>query len=111
MTRMKQSRHTITERVDPEVRSRIPAQLQSHAGLAITVILVCLNILAIQARAHEGMEHIAGTVLSIGDNILRVKTTKGTTVEVHVDAKTEYAQGKQRAQLSDLKTGNRVVIH
>jgi hypothetical protein len=80
-------------------------------GLALTIVLAGLNILAGTAGAHEGMEHITGTVLSVGENSLSVKTTKGATVEVRVDTKTEYVHGKEPAKLSDVKTGSRVVVH
>ncbi|MCU1235653.1 MAG: hypothetical protein JWP63_3620 [Candidatus Solibacter sp.] len=80
-------------------------------SFALTVILAGCNILAPTARAHEGMEHITGTVISVGENSLSVKTTKGTTVEVRLDAKTEYVHGKEPAKLSDVKTGSRVVVH
>lgn len=64
-----------------------------------------------RALAHGGLEHITGTVTKVGDNILAVKTTKGKTVQVHVDGKTEYVRGKQAAKISDLNAGDRVVVH
>ena len=78
--------------------------------LAIVLALATFNI-TIPAVAHEGMEHITGTVTSVGDNTLTVKTTKGKTVKVSVDAKTEYARGKAVAKMADLKEGDRVVVH
>ena len=95
---MKQSLHTITKAIAP-------------GALSLTVILAGLGIAAINAEAHEGMEHITGTVVSASDNALSVKTTKGTTVEVRLDSKTVYVQGKQPATLSDIKAGTRVVVH
>ena len=64
-----------------------------------------------RALAHGGLEHITGTVTNVGDNILAVKTTKGKTVQIHVDGKTEYVRGKQAAKISDLNAGDRVVVH
>lgn len=63
------------------------------------------------AVAHEGMEDITGTIQSVSDNSVSVKTTKGKTVEVKLDAKTEYSRGKQQAKQADLKVGERVVVH
>ena len=84
---------------------------RSRAGiLSLVLALATLNI-TVPAVAHEGMEHITGTVTSIADNTLTVKTTKGKTVEVSVDAKTEYARGKAAAKMADLKEGDRVVVH
>lgn len=78
--------------------------------LALVLALATLNI-TIPAVAHEGMEHITGTITSVGDNTLTVKTPKGKTVKVNVDAKTEYARGKAVAKMADLKEGDRVVVH
>jgi mono/diheme cytochrome c family protein len=97
-TVMKQNLHTITKAI-------------AAWAVALTVILAGVNILATTAGAHEGMEHITGIVTSTSENSLSVKTTKGATVEVRLDAKTQYAQGKQPAKLSDIKTGTRVVVH
>jgi hypothetical protein len=80
-------------------------------SLGLAVIVVSLSLSAIPATAHEGMEHVNGTITSLGDNLLSVKDTKGKTVEIHVDAKTEYAQGKTAAKFSDLKVGDRVAVH
>ena len=77
---------------------------------ALVLVIGSLNV-AIPALAHGGMEHITGTIASVGDKILTVKTTKGATVQVHVDAKTEYARGKQAAKMADLRVGERVVVH
>jgi hypothetical protein len=40
-----------------------------------------------------------------------VKTTAGKTVEVGVDSKTTYSRAEQPIQKSDIKVGDRVVIH
>jgi Cu/Ag efflux protein CusF len=63
------------------------------------------------AVAHEGMEHITGTIAKVGDNALTVRTTKGATVQVRVDPKTEYTRGKEAEKMANLKEGDRVVIH
>jgi len=80
-------------------------------GTVLTLILATFTLSAPPASAHEGMEHITGTVVSVAENTLTMKTTKGATVEVHLDTKTEYAQGKQRAKIADLTPGTRVVVH
>ncbi len=63
------------------------------------------------AVAHDGGEDVTGTVLSVTNSSVTVKTTKGKTVEVKLDAKTEYTRGKARAKQADLKVGDRVVVH
>ena len=95
---MKEHLHTITKAL-------------GASGVALAVVLIALSTFATPACAHEGMEHITGTVVSVGENTLSVKTTKGATVEIRLDANTQYVQGKDRVTLSDLKPGSRVVVH
>lgn len=70
-----------------------------------------LTITTVPAVAHNGMEDVTGTIQSISDNSVSVKTTKGKTVEVKLDAKTEFTRGKEAAKRTDLKVGDRVVVH
>jgi len=51
-------------------------------------------------------------VTKISDTSVTVKTTAGKTVEVGFDAKmTTYERAKQPIQKTDIKVGDRVVIH
>lgn len=61
--------------------------------------------------AHDGMEHVRGAVAKISDQSITVTTTAGKTVEVTLDAETTYARAAKPIQKSDLKVGDRVVIH
>ena len=48
----------------------------------------------------------------ISDTSVTVKTTAGKTVEIGFDAKmTTYERAKQPIQKTDIKVGDRVVIH
>src|SRR6266853_1588761 len=73
--------------------------------------IVSLALLPIIARAHGGEEHVTGTVTKISDTSITVKTTAGKTVEVGFDGKTTYARSKQPIQKTDIKVGDRIVIH
>ena len=73
--------------------------------------IVSLALLPIIARAHGGEEHVTGTVTKISDTSVTVKTTAAKTVEVAFDAKTTYARGKEPLQKTDIKLGDRIVIH
>ena len=73
--------------------------------------IVSLALLPIIARAHGGEEHVTGTVTKISDTSVTVKTTAAKTVEVAFDAKTTYARGKEPLQKTDIKVGDRIVIH
>ena len=83
--------------------------------LKIQVALLAVLSLALLptiALAHGGEEHVTGTVTKISDTSVTVKTTAGKTVEVGFDAKmTTYERAKQPIQKSDIKVGDRVVIH
>jgi Domain of unknown function (DUF5666) len=64
------------------------------------------------AAAHGGEDHVTGTVTKISDTSVTVKTTAGKTVEIRFDAKmTTYERAKQPIQKTDIKVGDRVVIH
>jgi hypothetical protein len=79
------------------------------------VLLLTLAIapvlLAPMALAHGGLEHVRGTVAKVSDQSVTVTTTAGKTVEVLLDAGTTYSRADKPIQKSDLKVGDRVVIH
>jgi Domain of unknown function (DUF5666) len=73
--------------------------------------IVSLALLPTIVTAHGGEEHVTGTVTKVSDTSVTVKTTAGKAVEVGFDAKTTYARGKQPIQKTDIKVGDRIVIH
>ena len=80
----------------------------------IQIALLAVLALALPAivSAHGGEEHVIGTVTKVSDTSVTVKTTAGKIVEVAFDAKTTtYARAKMPAQKSDVKVGDRIVIH
>ena len=90
---------------------------QSSIGIKLKIqvallAIVSLALLATIATAHGGEEHVTGTVTKISDTSVTVKTTAGKTVEIGFDAKmTTYERAKQPIQKTDIKVGDRVVIH
>jgi hypothetical protein len=70
---------------------------------------IALLALATQAWAHEGFDHVIGTVVKAENNVLTVKTAKGN-VDVKLNAQTEITRNDQKAQFADLKPGSRVVV-
>jgi hypothetical protein len=80
-------------------------------NIITTNILSAAFLLAsgIPAFAHEGFDHLIGTVAGVSGSTLTVKTAKGN-VDVKLDGKTEISKGNQKAQASDLKAGLRVVV-
>jgi hypothetical protein len=84
-------------------------RLKSYAAI---LAIVSLALLPTIASAHGGEEHVTGTVTKISDTSVTVKTTAGKTVEVGFDAKmTTYERAKQPIQKTDIKVGDRIVIH
>ena len=62
------------------------------------------------AFAHNGVEHVLGTITAVTDNSITVDTTQHKSVTVMSDAATTYTNKKAKASLIDLKVGDRVAI-
>jgi hypothetical protein len=89
------------------VRLRIQVAL-----LAILSLAVLPMIAPTIATAHGGEEHVIGTVVRISDTSVSVRTTAGKTVDVGFDAKmTTYVRAMQPIKKTDIKVGDRIVIH
>ena len=73
--------------------------------------IASLALLPTIARAHGGEEHVIGAVTKISGTAVTVKTKAGKTVEVAFDPKTTYTRAKQPIQKTDIKVGDRIVIH
>jgi hypothetical protein len=67
--------------------------------------------LSAAAWAHNGMEHIMGTVASMTATSLDVKATTGKMTTVMTDGKTMWMRGAATIKPADVHTGDRVVIH
>lgn len=81
-------------------------------NIITTKILSCCAILLLAsalAFAHEGFDHVTGTIAKVNGNVVTVKTAKGN-VDVKLDAKTEITRNDKQAQVADLKPGVRVVF-
>jgi len=75
------------------------------------IAILALALLPAIVSAHGGEEHVVGTVIKVSDTSVTVKTTAGKMVEVGFDAKTSYARAKLPIQKSEVKVGDRIVIH
>ena len=78
---------------------------------AAILAVVSVALLTTIATAHGGEQHVMGTVTKVSDTAVTVKTTAGKTVEVGFDSKTTYRRAKQPIQKTDIKVGDRIVIH
>ena len=63
------------------------------------------------AFAHNGIEHVMGTVTAVTDTSITVDTVKHTAVTVMVDGATTFSHKDMKMSLKDLKVGERVVIN
>ena len=77
----------------------------------VIATLFALSFGAITSVAHNGMEHVMGTVAAVTDNSITVETVKHTKVTVLVNSSTKFVNSDAQATLKDLKVGERVVIH
>jgi hypothetical protein len=73
--------------------------------------LFALVLMVSSAYAHNGMEHVMGTVASITDNSITVTTTDGKTQTITATADTKYSKMNAAIVLKDIKVGDHVVIH
>lgn len=62
------------------------------------------------AYAHNGVEHVMGTVTALTDSTITVDTVKHTSVTVLIDSTTKFAKNDAQASRKDLKVGDRVAI-
>jgi len=81
---------------------------QNHT---FTKLALCFALCATLVLAHGGLEHVMGIITKISASSVTVTTPAAKTVEVMIDAETTFARGSQAIQRTDLKVGDRVVIH
>jgi hypothetical protein len=82
-----------------------------HITRRALVLALAPALMSFAAFAHDGMEHVQGTVGKVSDQSVTVTTAAGKIVEVMLDAETTYARGGTPMQKTDLKVGDHVLIH
>ena len=82
--------------------------MMKRRTLVVALLLACIPLVT---RAHEGMIHVIGIVMAVTDKSVTVETTDKKSVEVVLVGTTTYEKDKKAAPRSDLKVGDRVVIH
>lgn len=85
--------------------------MNSKTNIRSVIALLALMLGSAIAFAHNGVEHIMGTVTSMTDTSITVETVKHTSVTVLIDPSTTFSNNGAQASLKDLKTGQRVVIN
>src|SRR5512138_3086216 len=79
-----------------------------NALARLAVLALVLSPLA--ATAHEGHDHLMGTVTKVQADRLEVKAVDGTSHDVALTKATTYLKGKSAATKADVKPGVRVVV-
>jgi hypothetical protein len=93
-------------------RTNINAIRGAIAAAALGLLLLSgISVIPTRAFAHGGLEHVMGIVQKISQTAVTVSTTDGKSREVMLDQKTTYAKSGHVVQESDIKVGDRVVIH
>lgn len=62
------------------------------------------------ALAHNGNDHVRGTVTAVSAQSVTVQLADKTTKTLSISAKTEFDNAGKPGHLADLKVGDRVVI-
>jgi hypothetical protein len=79
-----------------------------------STLIIALAVLALAlgpiAFAHNGVEHVMGTVTAISAGSITVQTAQHTEATVLLDSSTKFTNKGAAAALKDLKIGERVII-
>lgn len=77
----------------------------------LLMLILTFGIFASLAYAHNGMQHVMGTVSAINGSNITVTTTEGKTQTVAVTSDTKFSKADGPMALKDIKVGDHVVIH
>ena len=61
--------------------------------------------------AHEGMEHVMGTIRVVTKSSVTVETVQHKIVTVLIGPSTKFLESHATSELKNLNVGDRVVIH
>jgi energy-coupling factor transporter ATP-binding protein EcfA2 len=85
--------------------------MQKTRSLYLLAVASALLISAVSAFAHNGMEHVMGTISKLSGSTVTVETIQHKTVLVLLDPATQFIRNEVRSSLQNLHVGDRVVIH
>ncbi len=74
------------------------------------ITALCLLAVSLSAFAHGNMDHVLGVVSKITGNVILVEKD-GKSTEVVLSPTTEYIVNDKPGKVTDLRVGDRVVIH
>lgn len=85
--------------------------MKSTRMMQSVIAVLALTLGSITAFAHNGVEHVMGTISAITDTSVTVDTVKHDSVTVLIDGSTTFTNNDAQATLKDLKVGQRVVVN
>jgi hypothetical protein len=74
-------------------------------------LILTLGLIGSVAYAHNGMEHVMGTVSAITGTSVTVTTTDGKSQTVAITSDTKYSKMNASITVKEIKVGDHVVIH
>jgi hypothetical protein len=77
----------------------------------LLAFVLALGVFVGAAYAHNGMQHVMGTVTAITSSNITVKATDGSLQTVLLSSDTKYLKGTQVIPAHEIKLGDHVVIH
>lgn len=87
-------------------------QKGSNAMYRNSILLLLLSLLCTSILfAHEHEKHVMGTVKTIDTASVSVETTSHQVQTVQITSQTKFVKGGVPSSITDLKVGDRVVIH
>lgn len=69
-----------------------------------------LLLTSVAAIAHNGVEHVLGTITALTSSAITIETPKHTSITVTLTAATKFMKGTAAAAAKDAKVGDRVAI-
>ena len=85
--------------------------MNTRKAIATFAAAALLTLGAATVYAHNGIEHVMGTISAKTDKALTVETVKHTKVTVLLDPSTTFSWNDKNASANDLKVGERVVVN
>jgi hypothetical protein len=77
----------------------------------VLILITCASLFAAVVFAHGGEVHVIGTVAKVAQDSITVNATENKIVTVTVARETKFVSAKEKARITDLRVGDRVVIH
>lgn len=85
--------------------------MNSRRSIQPVIAVVALMLGPAMAFAHQGVEHVMGTVVAVTGTSITVDTLKHASVTVLIGPATKFTKSDAHASLKDLKVGDRVAIN